>query len=148
MDTVVSDKFKNFDAFTGGACGQGAIRVLASQFVVPQDKCNPSEYISLSLLAPEPSQYASGIVDFLDGAGNTLGTVAESLNNGTVDLETLSLNSITGLPQFLITLTGAPISLGEVTLQLRWRTDFDPECVGPTTEVVQEPTSLTTTLNF
>ena len=51
----------------------------------------------------------------------------------------------TGLPQFLITLVGAPATLGQVTLQLTWNASYDPVCaIGP--GVTATPTVITTAL--
>ena len=55
-----SAQIQNFDAFTGGACGQGAIRVLSSQFIVPQVKCNPSAYRKFEILQPALADYTDG----------------------------------------------------------------------------------------
>jgi hypothetical protein len=143
-----SFQIQNFDAFTGGACGRGAIRVLASQFIVPQDECNPASYTALQVLAPARSEYSSATVEFLNGAGNPIGLPLEPLDaSGSVSLVGLELNTATGLPQFLITLEGAAVELGAVEVRLTWNSEFNPECVGPGTGVTKEPTTLTTVLS-
>jgi hypothetical protein len=129
-------QIQNFDAY-GGSCGRGAIRVLAAQFVVPLEKCHPTTYASLEIVAPAPSQYASGSVAFQNGAGNPLDVADKPLDaNGAVDLSGLGLNSETGLPQFLITLVGAAAELGEIKVKLTWNAAFDPVCVGSNTEIL------------
>jgi hypothetical protein len=139
-------QIQSFDAYTGGPCGQGAIRVLAAQFVVPQDKCTPNSYLSLQIVSPARGSYTSGTVDFLNGAGNSLGIPTASLDGtGSVDLTGLSLNSATGTPQFLINLTGAPANLGQVQVKLTWSNAYDPDCVG-TGSVTQEATTIATGL--
>ncbi|HXI55620.1 MAG TPA: Ig-like domain-containing protein [Polyangia bacterium] len=139
-------QIQSFDAFSGGACGAGSIRVLAAQFVVPQDKCLPNSYVSLQIVAPARASYSSGTVDFLNGAGNPLGIPSASLDaSGSVDLTGLALNSATGTPQFVITLNGAPINLGQVQVKLTWINAFDPSCVG-NSQVTKEPTAITTGL--
>jgi MYXO-CTERM domain-containing protein len=136
-------QIQNFDAYSGGACN--GIRVLAAQFVVPQVKCNPASYVSLQMLDPAPGNYTSATVEFDNGAGNPLGIPNKTLDStGTVDLTGLSLNTATGLPQFLITLAGASASLGQVTLELTWVTNYDPSCVTGT--VSKEATTVTTSL--
>jgi hypothetical protein len=141
-----SQQIQNFDAYSGGACN--GIRVLTAQFVVPQTQCNPVSYDSLQLDTPAPGTYTSGTVAFDDGAGNPLPIPTESLDGtGIVSLTGLSLNTATGLPQFLITLVGAPPSLGQVTLTLTWESNYDPTCVGPGGTVTKQATTVTTSLS-
>ena len=142
-------QIQNFDAFTGGACGQGAIRALASQFVVPLDKCTPISYDSLQVLAPPPGSYTSGSVEFDDADGNPIaGAPPAPLDNtGTVDLTGLNLGSPLGLPQFLITLTGESSNPGSVTVKLTWEAAYDPDCIGPGVTVAQRPSAVTTSLS-
>jgi hypothetical protein len=100
------------------------------------------------MLAPAPGTYTSGTVQFENGAGNPLPIPSEVLDaTGTINLSGLSLNTATGLPQFLVTLAGAPPSLGQVTLKLTWETNFDPSCVGPGSTVTQEATTIATSLS-
>lgn len=140
------EQIQDFDAYTGGPCS--GLRVLAAQFIVPQDKCNPASYVSLQVVDPARSTYTSGTVDFENGAGNPIGIPTETLDStGTVSLTGLSLNTSTGLPQFLITLSGAPPSLGQVRLTLTWVSNYDPTCVGPGGTVAQQPTTVTTSLS-
>jgi hypothetical protein len=144
-----SAQIQDFDAYTGGACGEGAIRVLASQFVVPKEKCKPTSYVSLQLLRPGRSVYASGQVSFADGAGNPIpGAEPRPLDEtGTADLKGLELNTATGLPQFIIELKELKEKVGEVEVKLTWIAKYDPECSGPKTKVTPQPTTLTTTLS-
>jgi len=139
-------QIQSFDAFTGGACGSGSIRVLAAQFVVPLQQCLPTSYVSLQVVSPARASYTNGTVDFLNGAGNPLGIPSAPLDaSGSVDLTGLSLNSATGTPQFVINLVGAPINLGQVQVKLTWHDEYDPACVG-TSEVTKEATVITTSL--
>ncbi|MEA2167760.1 MAG: hypothetical protein QOF76_1060, partial [Solirubrobacteraceae bacterium] len=74
-------QIQNFDAYTGGACGAGATRVLTSQFIVPQEQCYPKTYVSLQVVSPAPAGYTSGTVSFVDGGGNPIpGTPAQPLD--------------------------------------------------------------------
>ncbi len=132
-----SAQIQNFDAFTGGACGQGPIRVLASSFVVNQPQCTPGAYSTLKVDAPARNTYSTGDVQFLDGDAQPLpGASNRSLDNtGTADLTGLNLNSPNGLPQFLITLNGIGANPGAVTVTLVWRGTQDPSCVKPGTTV-------------
>jgi hypothetical protein len=132
------NQINNFDAFTGGGCGQGPIRVLGSTFVVPQDKCVPGSYVSLQVIDPQRSAYTSGSVSFVDGDANQLPIADRALDGtGTVDLTGLSLNSAAGLPQFLVSLNGVQPS--SVTLRLTWQGQFDPDCAPPGTSVTSNP---------
>ncbi len=126
-----TDQIQNFDAYTGGACGQGPIRVLASSLVVPTQLCIPTAYTSLQVLSPSPGSYTSGEVSFQDGDGNPIaGTPIETLDaTGTVSLTGLNLNTAQGLPQFLITLNGASSTPTSVEVQLTWTGVSDPSCV-------------------
>jgi Cutinase len=136
-----SGQIQNFDAYTGGACGQGPIRVLASSFVVPTQLCQPATYTSLQVTAPAPGTYTSGTVSFEDGDANPLSGVPDKTldGTGTVGLSSLNLSTSVGLPQFLITLNGAQGSPGAVTVKLTWTGTDDPSCVLPGTTVSQGP---------
>lgn len=124
-------QIQNFDAYTGGACGQGVIRVLASSMVVNTPLCTPSTYTSLQVLSPARTSYGSGTVAFADTDANPIaGTPTLPLDNtGTVSLAGLKLNTALGLPQFLITLTGAQGAPTSVTVKLTWTGVQDPSCV-------------------
>jgi hypothetical protein len=140
-----SAQIQNFDAYSGGACGQGPIRVLAAQFVVNTPPCLPATYTSLQVLQPLPSTYTSGTVQFLDAGGNPiLGAANRPLDaTGTVDLTGLNLNTATGLPQFLITLTGATGNPGQIVVKLTWTGNYDPNCGS----AVTTPTTVATMLS-
>lgn len=125
-------QIQSFDAFSGGACGQGAIRVLASSFVVDSPACTPTSYQSLEVLQPARSSYTSGTVSFQDLDAHPIpGIPDKPLDaSGAVSLSGLNLNTALGLPQFLITLTGASGSPGQVAVRLTWTGADDPAC-GP-----------------
>jgi len=133
-----SAQIQSFDAFTGGPCGQGPTRVLASQFVVPQKQCQPSSYVALQVLDPARNQYSDGTIQFADADGNAIpGAGPMPLDaNGAVDLSGLQLNTATGLPQFLITLNGANAA-SQVVVKLTWQGVDDPACAGKGITVVQ-----------
>ncbi|HZQ28985.1 MAG TPA: hypothetical protein VFA94_14915 [Acidimicrobiales bacterium] len=132
-----SAQIQNFDAFTGGACGTGAIRVLSSSIVVPNSVCIPASYTSLQVLSPPRNTYSSGSVDFQDGSGNPIpGFATHGLDGtGTANLTDLQLSTKTALPQFLITLNntgGAPAS---VQVKLTWTGTFSNTCTKQGTTV-------------
>ncbi len=133
-----SAQIQNFDAYTGEACGKGAIRALASQFVVPAPQCKPASFVSLQILQPARASYASGSVAFQDGDGNPIPGLAERPldGTGTASLAGLELNTATGLPQFLITLNGTSGEVGSVEVKLTWTGDYNATCIGAKTSVV------------
>lgn len=128
-------QIQNFDAFTGGACGQGAIRVLSSQLIVPQEKCNPSAYRKLEILEPVRSAYTEGTVGFANSNGNPIPSIPDQAidASGAVDLTGLGLEAVAS-PQFLITLDTISEVPTQVVVELTWDATFDPDCVGDDTE--------------
>lgn len=142
-----NQRIQSFDAYTGGACGQGAIRVLASQFVVPLAECEPTEYQRLEITSPARSTYTSGSVQFANGAGNPSGIPDQAIDaQGGIDLTGLDLDSPTGLPQFLINLVGSTGPVGQVVVVLTWTADYTAACVAPGTTVPKEATAIETVL--
>jgi hypothetical protein len=135
-----SHQIQNFDAYTGAECGQGTIRVLASQFVVAEPQCTPASYISLQVLKPARNTYSTGSVAFADGDGNPIGLEERTLDEtGTASLAGLELNTPTGLPQFLFTLGGENEEIGAVEIKLTWTGDYDASCVGENATVTTTP---------
>ncbi|MFI5313214.1 MAG: hypothetical protein ACHQ06_03550 [Candidatus Dormibacteria bacterium] len=130
-------QIQNFDLFTGGVCGSGPVRVLASAAVAPGAPCAPGAWTTLQVTTPAPGAYTSASVQFLDGDGNTIpGTSNVNLDNtGAVDLSHMNLATNIGLPQFLITFTGAP-GLSQVTTKLTWTGPYLQACVLPGTQVL------------
>lgn len=132
-----SQQIQNFDAYSGGACGQGDIRVLASSVVVNTPECVPGSWTSLQVLAPPRASYASGTVAFQDSDANPIpGTPTRALDGtGTAGLAGLNLQTPSGLPQFLITLHGATGNPGSVRVKLVWRGQYNPNCILTATNV-------------
>lgn len=132
-----SGQIQNFDAYSGGACGQGPIRVLASSFIVPTQVCQPATYTSIQVTSPQRSAYTSGTVAFQDNnATPIVGAADRPLDgSGTADLSGLNLSTSLGLPQFLITLVGAGGAPTSVAVKLTWTGTDDPSCVLPGTVV-------------
>ncbi len=121
-------QIQNFDAFSGGSCGEGATRVLSASFIVPSQVCAPTEWQLLTIDTPARNQYTSGSVDFRDADGNPIsGVSAKAIDaDGSVVLSGLALTST--LPQFLITLSGPSVPIGSVVVTLNWKAVFDPLC--------------------
>ena len=132
-----SAQIQNFDAYTGGACGEGPIRVLASSFVVPTQTCLPASYTSLQVIEPARNRYTSGTISFRDGDANPVPGLPDLPldGSGAVNLAGLDLDTQHGLPQFLIALNGAQAATGAVSVRLTWTGAYDPSCVKPGTSV-------------
>jgi hypothetical protein len=141
------DQIQDFDAYTAKACGEGTIRALASQFVVPAPQCTPANYVSLQVLRPTPGTYTSGSVAFDDGDGNPIpGLAAITLDGtGSASLAGLELNTATGLPQFLFTLEGEAGPVGEVEVKLTWQGNYNATCAEGGRAVATTPATTTTT---
>ena len=137
-------QIQNFDAFSGGGCGEGAIRVLASTIVPPNPVCVPVSYSSLQVLSPARASYTSGSIAIEDSDGNPIPGIPDQPldDTGTVDLTPFDFTGAAALPQFLITLVGAGAP-SEVTIQLTWTGAADPAC-GATTTTSTSTTTTTT----
>jgi uncharacterized repeat protein (TIGR01451 family) len=131
-----NSQIQSFDAFTGGACGEGPIRLPGSFFVVDAPECTPGSYTSLQVTNPANP---SGSVTFADVSGNPLTANPVQLDaTGTADLRGLSLNSANGLPQFLISLNrGDNAPPTSVTVKLTWTGNFDGACAKGVTTPTQ-----------
>lgn len=141
-----SAQIQNFDAFSGGGCGQGAVRVLASSFVAPDLICTPLSYTKLEVLDPTRSGYGSGSVAFRDGSGNPINGIPDAAidNTGSVSLVGLALNA-NGLPQFLITLNAPTSPVGAVTVRMTWTGENLLQCGGTgviETKLIANPSVL------
>lgn len=138
-----TEQIQNVDAFTGGPCGQGAIRVLASQFVAPAPQCAPASYTSVQVVSPDPSQYSSGTMQFDDADGNPIAGIGPNAldSTGTVNLTGLNLNTATGLPQFLVTLNDTSGTPGAVVVRLTWVGDYAAGCLGGGVTLAAPPPS-------
>jgi hypothetical protein len=144
-----SQQIQSFDAYTANACGQGSIRVLTTQYVVPQQQCYPTAYESIQVVAPSRADYTSGTVSFADGAGNPIAGLSNmSLDNaGAADLTGLDLNTTSGLPQFIIALTGAGGGVSQLSVKLTWTDAYDPACATSSTQIAKTPTATATSLS-
>lgn len=134
-------QIQNFDAYSGGACGTGAIRVISSSFIAPLAQCAPTDYVALRLVDPARSAYADGTVTIADASGTPLpgGQTLALDGNGSVSLGALKVDPAIGLPQFIIALTGAPAQQAAVTVELSWRADYDAACQTAGTAATPDP---------
>jgi uncharacterized repeat protein (TIGR01451 family) len=142
-------QIQNFDAFTGGACGQGPIRVLTEKIVGSSPQCFPSKFTSLRIDSPARSAYTDGTVVFADASGNpAAGATPIALDaNGAVDLSSLQLSTNQALPQFLITLKqgGDDLRPQAITVTVTWLGTFDTSCASGGTTIVNPPSPPDTT---
>ena len=135
-------QIQNFDAFSGGPCGSGGIRVLSSQLVVPQDVCQPTAYRLFEVLEPDRSAYSDGTIGFASFNGDPTGIPDQPIDaNGAVDLTGIGLENVIR-PQFLITLNGVSGTPSQVVVRLTWDAVFDPVCVASNVEVLGTPVPL------
>ncbi len=126
-----ADQIQNFDAFSAGACADAPYRVFAAAIVAAPHACIPAKYTSLSITSPAYSTYTSGTVDFQNSNGVPIaGIQTHHLVKGTTSLTDLHLSTNNKLPQFVITLTGAPTNLQSITVKVEWAGKYSPACVG------------------
>ena len=144
-----SAQIQNFDAFSGEACGAGAIRVLTSSVVAPEPECTPLDWTLLQVLDPARNVYTTGTVAFRNSDGGLIpgATDATLDDSGSADLTNQPLGD--SRPQFLVSLEGLSGPIGEVTIELTWTGENLPQCgqvVPPPTVPTVPPTGPTTTL--
>ena len=135
-------QIQNFDAYTGGGCTQWPVRLLASSLVAPGQSCVPTSYTSLTVQSPLRSTYTSGSVTIEDADGNPLPGLSNlALDaNGSLDLSGDNLSSPSGLPQFLITLSGGQTP-SSAQVQLAWTGAASSSCQPTGTPGVPESAS-------
>lgn len=129
-------QISNFDAYTGGPCGDGGTRIRLGSFVEPTPSCRPTKFLSLDITSPDPSAYTGGTVTFQDEEGAPLASVpVQSIVDGFVDLEPLDLLTADGLPQMLVNLPGAQTSA--ISMGISWEGPYYEECTdgGQTVEL-------------
>ena len=134
-----ADQIQNFDASTGGRCPSGPIRVLASSFVAANPSCQPLSYVSLQVTSPLRSSYVSASVQFASATGTPLALPARSVDGfGVADLTGLNF-AAAPLPQFIITLSGAPVLPAVATVHLTWTASDRPDCTTGSQTVTTHP---------
>ena len=135
-----SAQIQNFDGYSGGGCTQYPIRLVGSSVIAPGSTCAPAAYSSLQVKSPAPSDYTNGTVTIDDGDGNPLPGLSNLAldSTGTLSLAGDDLSSPSGLPQFLITLNGAPPSLAAAQVALTWTGTASPSCQPLTTPAVPQ----------
>jgi hypothetical protein len=123
---VVSDhgsgQIQDFDGITGGPCTLSGVRVQTDTVVKSGQACLPTNWISLQLLTPSPSQYTSGNVAVATSGGAPIhGVPVQHLDSaGTVNLSSLGIAQRDPLPQFVITLRGQSVFPKLDTVKLTW----------------------------
>jgi cysteine-rich repeat protein len=130
-----ASQIQNFDAFTGGACGQGAIRVLSAQLIVPREECTPTAYTKMEIVEPARADYTDGTIGFADSGGNAIPSIPDQPIDGAGAVDQTGLGrAANDSPQFLITLNLVSGTPTEVVVRLTWDATFDPECIGEDTQ--------------
>ena len=132
-----SEQIQNFDAFSAGPCADSPYRVFAAQIVATPHACLPAKYTSLSITSPSYKSYTSGTVEFDNSNGVPIAGIAtHHLVKGKTSLADLHLSAANKLPQFLITLTGAPSNLKSITVKVEWAGKYSDACVKGATKVL------------
>ena len=132
-----AEQIQNFDAFSGGACADSPYRVFAAAIVAAPHECIPAKYTSLSIVSPSSKTYTSGTVDFQNSNGVPIAGIAtHHLVKGKTSLADLHLTTANKLPQFVITLTGAPANLKSITVRVEWAGKYNDACVKGATKVL------------
>jgi hypothetical protein len=136
-----SAQIQNFDALTGADCPPGPIRINASSFVAPFNRCLPTNFTSLQVISPARTTYASGTVEFEQPNGAPIpGLPIQQIDAfGNVNLAPLGLTTKSALPQFAISLNGESQVTGQLTLKLTW--------TGPKSSVCTSGGQTITTFN-
>jgi hypothetical protein len=125
-----SAQIQNFDALNGGDCPSGPIRVDASSFVAPYNRCLPTNFTSLQVIAPTRNTYASGTVEFEQPNGSPIsGLPIQQIDAfGNVNLAPFLLTTKSALPQFAISLNGETEATGQLTVKLTWTGSKASQC--------------------
>ena len=108
------EQIQDFDANTGEACGGGAPKALAAQFIAHAPKCTPTSFTSLKVVQPTRSSYTSGTISFATGNGTPITALGERPldSNGQASLAGLEPVTDGGLPQFHLLLHRGLRTLG------------------------------------
>ncbi len=136
------EQIQDFDATTGEACGGGAPKAFAAQFIAHAPKCTPTSFTSLKVVQPARSSYTSGTISFTDGNGNPITALGERPLDSSGQASLSGLEPVTegGLPQFIFSFKGDN-ELAALEVQLKWRGIASPECEveGITSEKIPPP---------
>jgi len=132
-----SAQIQNIDAYSAGPCANSPYRVFAAQIVATPHACVPSKYTTLSIVTPSSKSYTSASVDFENSNGVPIAGIAtHHLVNGKTSLKDLNLSASNKLPQFLITIVGAPAGLKSITVKVEWAGKYSEKCVKGVTKVL------------
>jgi hypothetical protein len=125
-----SAQIQSFDAYTGGPCKAGVLRVLSSALVAPGTACLPTNYGSFTVTTPAPGTYTSATLEFENSNAQPLaGIPTQTLNAaGSVDLAPLNLTTAAPLPQFVLTFANPGTLPAEVHLTLTWSGTYEAAC--------------------
>ncbi|MEN9692712.1 MAG: hypothetical protein RLZZ330_356, partial [Actinomycetota bacterium] len=122
---------QNFDAYSGGTCGESGSRILASSYIEGGSTCAPTSYGTLTINSP--TDYATAKVTLVDASGQTLGIAQQTFNGSReVDLSGLTIPHTAGhLPQFIVELKDGNGDLinSAIEMSLSWEGSYDSSCV-------------------
>jgi hypothetical protein len=131
---------QSFDAYSGGACGQGGRKLLVASFIAPGSVCVPVSYVSIQFSKPNDPGFTtgfSGTVGFLNTAGTPLFDASSApvssaniTDTGTVTFPA-NLNNLAPavVPIFQVSLLHSGTSYGgDVAVTLTWVSSGDPAC--------------------
>jgi hypothetical protein len=136
-------QIQDFDGFTGGACTQFPIRLLAPSFIAPPAQCAPTQWTNLQVTNPFPAvAYGGGSVEFQNSDGNTLSSAviggSNPVNldaNGSVNLSGYDFSAANNLPDFILTFNTPPVNLTSVTVSASWEATNSSACTQPGTGI-------------
>ncbi|MGC9671440.1 fibronectin type III domain-containing protein [Planosporangium sp. 12N6] len=125
-----SSQIQNFDAYTGGPCGN-TIRV-STDMIIPQGQCTPTAWKSVALLDPAPSGYQAATFDITRANGVAVpgGSNLAVNAQGALDLSGLDLSSSGMRPLFALTMTNPTLNPAGLKLSFAWYGPSDPVCTG------------------
>ncbi len=135
-------QIQNFDAFSGQACGAGAIRVLASSAVPPGPECTPGAWTRLQVLDPTRGEYTQGTVGFRDNNGGLIPGATDVPIDATGGADLTSQPLGASRPQFLLSLEGHNGPIGQVTIELSWTGERLASCGAPQATTTTTPTTI------
>jgi hypothetical protein len=132
-----SAQIQNIDAFSAGPCANSPYRIFTAQIVATPHACVPAKYTTLSVISPSYKAYTSATVDFENSNGVPIAGIAQHhLVKGKTSLADLHLSAANKLPQFLITMVGAPANLKSITVKVQWAGTYNEKCVKGATKVL------------
>ncbi|NJC70004.1 fibronectin type III domain-containing protein [Planosporangium thailandense] len=125
-----ASQIQNFDAYTGGSCGN-TIRV-STDMIIPQGQCTPTAWKSVTVVDPAPGGYQAAKFDITRANGVAVpGGSSLAVNaQGTLNLSGLDLSSTGMRPLFALSMTSPTLNPAGIKLSFAWESPSDPVCTG------------------